>query len=191
MTESFDPKFRDLGEIFEASTKQHADRPLFGTKQAGQWLWLSYGEFRDQVERARAALAGLGVQKGDRVAVISDNRPEWAVGAYACYGLAAAYVPMYEAQRDKDWQFILDNCGAKVLFVANERIASCRCRVVESPRRVKASAIGTCAEPDPSLALERPIRSRLRRGAARSPRATRRARPWSPGGPLPLCRRRG
>ncbi|MCA9529496.1 MAG: long-chain fatty acid--CoA ligase [Myxococcales bacterium] len=123
MTESFDPKFRDLGEIFEASTKQHADRPLFGTKQAGQWLWLSYGEFRDQVERARAALAGLGVQKGDRVAVISDNRPEWAVGAYACYGLAAAYVPMYEAQRDKDWQFILDNCGAKVLFVANEDIA--------------------------------------------------------------------
>ena len=57
------------------------------------------------------------------VAVIANNSPEWAMGAYASYGLGAGYVAMYESQLDKDWKHILGDCGAKVLFVANEQIA--------------------------------------------------------------------
>jgi long-chain acyl-CoA synthetase len=119
---SSDPKFANMVQIYVHAVKKYGPRPLFGTKQRGEWKWMTYAEFARQVDALRAALADLGVGKGDRVAVISNNRPEWAVGAYAAYGLRASYVPMYEAQLPKEWKYILNDCGAKVLLVANEKI---------------------------------------------------------------------
>lgn len=119
----FQPKFESLVQLFNASTTRYADRALFGVKRDGQWQWMTYGQWGDQVRRLRTGLQKLGVQAGDRVAVIANNSPEWAVAAYATYGLGAAYVAMYESQLDKDWKHILTDCGAKVLFVANEDIA--------------------------------------------------------------------
>jgi len=99
------------------------DNPLFGQRTPdGSWNWITYREFGQAIDQARGGLASLGVSSGDRVAIISDNRPEWAVGAYATYSLGAAWVPMYEAQTQKDWQFILNDSGAKVVFVATDGI---------------------------------------------------------------------
>ncbi len=115
--------FKSLPDLFEASVARFTDNPLFGTKRAdGSWEWLSYGDFADQVAQARAGLAGLGVGSGDRVAVIADNRVEWAVGAYGTYTLGGAWVPMYEAQQAKDWQYILADSGARVVIVADDGI---------------------------------------------------------------------
>lgn len=119
---TFTPKFKTLVEIYRHSTKAFAERPLFGVKQGDTWQWLTYGEFGERVEAMRAALELLGVDKGDRVAVITNNRVEWAVAAYATYGRSAAFVPMYEAQHDSDWIHILRDCGAKVVFTADETI---------------------------------------------------------------------
>lgn len=119
---TFDPRFENLIDIYRHSTGEFRELPLFGVKQGGQWVWMTYGEFRERTDAVRARLAEFGVKKGDRVAVISNNRPEWAIGAYATYGLGAAYVPMYEAQLDKDWKYILNDCEAKVVLVANEEI---------------------------------------------------------------------
>ena len=113
--------FKSLPDLFEASVARFGDNPLFGTKQSdGTWVWMSYAEFGERVARARAGLAGLGVSSGDRVAVILDNSTEWAVGAYGTYTLGAAWVPMYEAQQSKEWQYILADSGAKVAFVADD-----------------------------------------------------------------------
>src|SRR5262249_16060278 len=116
-------QFETLTEIFERSVKAFSSRELFGEKKNGQWQWMTYSRFGQLVNDLRGGLAQYGVRTGDRVAVISNNRPEWAIAAYAAYGLGAAYVPMYEAQHADEWEFILDNCGAKVLFVPNEKIA--------------------------------------------------------------------
>ncbi|MEA2023787.1 MAG: long-chain fatty acid--CoA ligase [Actinomycetota bacterium] len=115
-------EFRNLVELYEASVTRFAENPLFGTGHADGWSWMSYHDFGEQVDFARAGLAGLGVEKGDRVAVISDNRIEWAVGAYATYGLGAAWVPMYEAQLSKEWEFIIGDSGAKIAVVADDGI---------------------------------------------------------------------
>lgn len=120
----FNPKFESLVQVFNASTSHFRDRALFGVKREGQWEWMTYGQWGDQVRRVRTGLEKLGVEAGDRVAVIANNSPEWAVAAYASYGLGAAYVAMYESQLDKDWKHILADCGAKVLFVANDEIAA-------------------------------------------------------------------
>jgi long-chain acyl-CoA synthetase len=116
----FEPRFQTLVEVLEKSTQQHASRPIFGTKKGGQWVWMTYAEFGREVARLRAALAARGVSRGDRVAIISNNRVEWAAAAYATYSAGAAFVPMYENQHPKEWEFIVNDCGAKVLFIAND-----------------------------------------------------------------------
>ncbi|MCB9707731.1 MAG: long-chain fatty acid--CoA ligase [Myxococcales bacterium] len=109
--------------LFEQAVARFPDRPLFGSKQPeGTWRWMSYAEFAKEVVAMRAALAKLGVARGDRIACISNNRYEWAAIAYATYSLGAVVVPMYEAQQSKDWQYILKDSGAKVLFVATEEL---------------------------------------------------------------------
>ncbi len=118
----FEPRFKTLIDILRGAAVEHASRPLFGTKRGGAWIWTSYAEFARQADRARGGLAGLGVQRGDRVALISNNRLEWAVVAYACYGLGAALVPMYEAQNPSEWEFIVGDCQAKVIVVATASV---------------------------------------------------------------------
>ncbi len=115
-------KFKNLVEVLEKSAKTHAERTLFGTKQGSSWKWIDYKTFKGYVDRFRAALKELGVGPGDKVAVIADNRVEWAVGCYATYGLRAAYVPMYQAQKSDEWKFILSDCEAKVVLAANQDV---------------------------------------------------------------------
>ena len=115
-------KFQTLVDIYHDAVKTFPDSPLFGTKRAGRWEWMTYLEFGKQTDALRAGLAGLGLKSGDRVAIIANNRPEWATAAYACFGLGVAFVPMYEAQLAKDWEFIVKDCGAKALIVATDAI---------------------------------------------------------------------
>jgi long-chain acyl-CoA synthetase len=114
--------FSDLVSMWERITTRYAERPLFGEKRASGWAWKSYAEVAEHVSAFRAALAALGVGPGDRVALISDNRLEWAVVAHATLGLGGAYVPMYESQTKDDWSYILRDSGAKVVFGATNEI---------------------------------------------------------------------
>jgi long-chain acyl-CoA synthetase len=116
-------KFQTLVDVYHDAVSTFPDSPLFGTKRGGQWEWMTYLEFGKQTDAFRAALSELGLKRGDRVAVIANNRPEWAIAAYACFGLGVAFVPMYEAQLPKDWEFIVKDCEAKGLIVATDAIA--------------------------------------------------------------------
>ena len=127
----FTPEFTNLVTLVSAAVERHSARPLFGTRGEGGWQWTTYREFGSLVERLRVGLANLGVRRGDRVAVISQNRLEWVVGAHAVYALGAAYVPMYEAQLDKEWQYILSDSGATVCFVASAAIEARVRRIAE------------------------------------------------------------
>jgi long-chain acyl-CoA synthetase len=120
--DNFQPRFATLVDILEHSVATYARRELFGTKKGGRWTWTTYGEFGSLVERFRGGLASLGIQRGDNVACVANNRVEWAVAAYACYTLGAAFVPMYEAQNPKEWEFIIRDCDAKALVCANETV---------------------------------------------------------------------
>ena len=110
----------NLVELGEDSCRKYHDRPLFGTKGPDGWVWTTYGEFQAIVDAFRAGLATLGVVPGDRVAIVSNNRVEWAVAAYAAYGLGATFVPLYEAQRVDEWEFILGDSEAKVVIGSRE-----------------------------------------------------------------------
>jgi long-chain acyl-CoA synthetase len=138
-------KFTNLVELFEKSVKAYAGRELFGTKKGETWTWTTYGALGQQVTDSRGGLAALGVARGDRVAIVSNNRPEWAALAYAVYGLGAAYVPMYEAQHAEEWEFIVGDCGAKVLVVATRAIYD---KVKSFPERLPELKHVVCLEGD-------------------------------------------
>ncbi|MCB9689652.1 MAG: long-chain fatty acid--CoA ligase [Alphaproteobacteria bacterium] len=109
-------KFANLVDLCRKSCEAHASRELFGTKTASGWSWITYGEFAKMVDAVRAGLAAMGVGEGDAVGMVADNRVEWAVAAYATYGLNARFVPTYEATKPSEWQFILSDCDAKVVI---------------------------------------------------------------------------
>ncbi len=114
--------YRTLVELWEKSTELHGPRELFGTKLGGVWRWITYAEFKTEVDALRAGLAALGVKPGDRIAMIAGNRVEWAAAAYATFGLSATFVPMYEAQPLEDWAFILRDCEAKVVLGSTAQV---------------------------------------------------------------------
>jgi long-chain acyl-CoA synthetase len=158
---------RNLVELAEASLATFADRPLFAERRDGAWQWITYAAWQQQVDQLRAGLAALGVQPGDRVGIVSRNSTAWATAAYATYGLGATFVPMYEAQRPEDWEFILKDCGASVVFARTVAIVSAlesaRTRVpslreviwIEGPahdaRSLAALVAGAAAHPVPAV----------------------------------------
>jgi long-chain acyl-CoA synthetase len=115
-------KFTSLVDMQIRSCETYAGNQLFGTKRNGVYQWITYAEFARRVAAFRAALVSLGVQRGDKVAAIANNSVEWAVGAYATYSIGAHYVPMYEAQLPKEWEYILNDSGAVLLLVSTEDI---------------------------------------------------------------------
>lgn len=115
-------QFSSLVDMQVRSCKDYANNKLFGTKKDGVYQWITYGQFAAMVNNFRGALALLDVKPSDKVAIIANNRVEWAVAAYATYSLGAHYVPMYESQLPKDWKYILEDSGTAVLIAANKSI---------------------------------------------------------------------
>ena len=114
--------FKTLVELWERSTERHGPRELFGSKARGAWHWITYAQFKLEVDALRAGLSSLGIGAGDRVALIAGNRVEWAAACYATFSLGATFVPMYEAQPVEDWAFILKDCEAKAVLGANAQV---------------------------------------------------------------------
>jgi long-chain acyl-CoA synthetase len=116
-----DIAFTNLVDLYLSSVERYADNPLLGERgDDGSWTWITYRQLAATIDAARGGLASLGVANGDRVAIVSNNRPQWAAGAYATYGLGAVWVPMYEAQQPKEWLYILADCAAKVVIVVDD-----------------------------------------------------------------------
>ena len=115
-------EYETLVEMFENSREEHASKPYMGVKESGSYEWITYREFGEMVDACRGGLADLGVDRGDTVAIIADNCPQWAAAAHATYGRAARFCPMYEDQSTKDWRYILEDSEAKVVIVADDEI---------------------------------------------------------------------
>ncbi|MDA8124233.1 MAG: long-chain fatty acid--CoA ligase [Deltaproteobacteria bacterium] len=113
----------NLVAFLENAVAEHPERPLFGTKNGqGVYEWTTYGEIGRRVDDLRAGLANLGIGRGDAVGIIANNRTEWAIAAYATYGLGARFVPMYESELPRVWRYIVTDSAVKALFVSTPEI---------------------------------------------------------------------
>lgn len=113
----------NLVEMFEESVCKHGDNRMFGAKAPdGTYRWVTYREVAKRVDNLRGGLAQCGIKKDDAVGLIANNRIEWAVAAFAAYGLGARFIPMYESELPHIWKYIIADAGVRVLFVARQPI---------------------------------------------------------------------
>jgi long-chain acyl-CoA synthetase len=114
----------NLVEMFEDSVARFGGNLWMGTKNKAKdgYDWVTYDQVGKRIADLRGGLTHLGIQKGDAVGIIANNRVEWAVACYATYSLAGRYVPMYEAELEKTWRYIVEDAAVRVLFVSKPEI---------------------------------------------------------------------
>jgi len=95
------------------------DRPVaLRSRQEGRWVDLGYRELADRVRDLSLGLTELGVGPGDRVAILSENRPEWAIADYACLTARCTSVPIYPTLPAKQTEYILRDAGAVAILAS-------------------------------------------------------------------------
>jgi long-chain acyl-CoA synthetase len=108
-----------LNDIFSAIVGRDLECVMM-VRKTEQWAPISARELSLAVVRTAKALSAWGIKKGDRVAILSENRPEWAIADFACLRLGAVVVPIYATLTNQQVAYILSDSGAKVVFVSTE-----------------------------------------------------------------------
>ena len=88
-------------------------------KRGGRWVDIGYREMAEQVQDLSIGLQELGVRPGDRVAILSENRPEWAIADYACLAARCTDVPIYPTLPSRQAQYILRDSGSVAILVSS------------------------------------------------------------------------
>src|SRR3954466_9504830 len=88
-------------------------------RKDGTWHIISAREVYTRVCHTARYLQSCGIQKGERVAIIAENRPEWAIADFACQLLGVVDVPIYPTLTSEQMQFILKDSGTKLAFVSS------------------------------------------------------------------------
>ena len=110
-----------LISMFEASIQQHGSKPALAHKpKGGTYQDISYTQLGESVDAFSKGLSTLGVQKDDRVALLSENRPEWAITDFGSLKAGAVTVPMFSTLTAAQVSYILKDSGAKIICVSTE-----------------------------------------------------------------------
>ncbi|WP_234027193.1 long-chain fatty acid--CoA ligase [Erythrobacter sp. KY5] len=112
----------NLVELFLKRADEKTDAPFLGRKQDGEWKTQSWREVADQICLLAESLRHLGLSDGDRVALVSENRPEWCIADIAIMAAGCVSVPTYITNTERDHAHILDNSGARAVIVSTEKL---------------------------------------------------------------------
>jgi len=115
-------KAKNLITLFFDRADAMGDKPFLWAKNGGVYHARSWKEVAADVARLRAALKSLGVRPGDRVALVSENRPEWLICDLGIMAAGAISVPTYTTNTKRDHLHILDNSGAKGVIVSGPKL---------------------------------------------------------------------
>jgi long-chain acyl-CoA synthetase len=109
--------------MFFTRAREKGDAPFLWTKAGGEWRALSWREASQDVARLAAALKRLGLVRGDRVMLVSENRPEWLIADLAIMAAGCISVPAYTTNTERDHGHIMDDSGARAVIVSNQKLA--------------------------------------------------------------------
>jgi long-chain acyl-CoA synthetase len=111
--------------LFDILQKQKDEFPLadaLAGKENGVWRKYSTKEFYSTAESVSYGLLSLGLKKDDKIAIISNNRPEWNILDMGALQVGVVDVPIYPTLSQSEFKFILNDCGAKLIFVSDETL---------------------------------------------------------------------
>jgi len=115
----------DVRRSFDILTHQIGTAPksdALAAKLDGQWVPISSQQVQDQANLVSLGLVSLGLKRGDKVAIISMNRPEWLLADFGIAQIGATSVPMYPSITVEDYKYIFTDAGVRAVFVADQKL---------------------------------------------------------------------
>lgn len=112
-----------LPAMFFDRTGEMGDRAMLAAKRDGDWRHVTAAEARTAAAALAAGLRSLGVAPGDRIALLSESRPEWMIADVAIMATGAISVPLYVTNKVADHRHVLEDCGAKGAVVSGQALA--------------------------------------------------------------------
>ena len=113
----------NLVTMFFDQAERRGDRPFLWRKTDGQWQSISWRAAAEQVASLAASLKSLGILPGDRVVLVSENRPEWCIADLGIMAAGAITVPTYVTNTERDHVHIIENSGARAAIVSTAKLA--------------------------------------------------------------------
>ncbi|WP_324261730.1 long-chain fatty acid--CoA ligase [Altererythrobacter sp. H2] len=114
----------NLVQLFLQRADEGGDRPFLGAKRDGAWQTISWREAADRVCLLAESLRAIGLNAGDRVMLVSENRPEWCLADLAIMAAGCVTVPTYTTNTERDHAHILDNSGSRAVIVSTEKLSA-------------------------------------------------------------------
>ncbi len=116
-------RFENLVDMFFARAREQGDKPFLWAKQGGAWQSTSWRAAAAQVASLAAGLRKIGLGQGDRVMLVSENRPEWCISDLAIMAAGCVTVPTYTTNTTRDHTHIIENSGARAVIVSDAKLA--------------------------------------------------------------------
>ncbi len=113
----------NLVALFLARADELGARPFLLAKRQGEWRATSWAEAARQVCLIAEALRAMGLSAGDRVMLVSENRPEWCLADLGIMAAGCVTVPAYTTNTERDHLHILENSGARAVIVSDAKLA--------------------------------------------------------------------
>ncbi|MEK0085448.1 AMP-dependent synthetase/ligase [Benzoatithermus flavus] len=113
----------NLVAMFQRSAARRGEAPFLWAKRDGAYRPWSWAKVKDEAERLARALAQMGVERGDRVLIVSENRPEWCIADLAILMAGAVTVPAYTTNTVEDHAFLLAHSEAKAVICSGRQLA--------------------------------------------------------------------
>ncbi|KHK89736.1 AMP-dependent synthetase/ligase [Novosphingobium malaysiense] len=113
----------NLVSLFLKRAEARGDAPMLWAKQDGQWVSISWAEAARRVCLLADSLRRLGLEPGDRVLIVAENRPEWCLADLAIMAAGCVTVPTYTTNTTRDHVHILENSGARAAIVSSAKLA--------------------------------------------------------------------
>ena len=122
MSLNFD-QFNSIVSLFHHQVKLFQDKPYLWKKIDGKYTSLSWQQVREQVDSIAKGLRNLGILNGDRVVILSENRPEWQIADLAIMSIGAISVPAYTTSTTSDYSHIINHSEARCIIIASHSLA--------------------------------------------------------------------
>ena len=128
---------RNLVDLFEKSAAKGGEKPFLWGKVDGSYRSWSWTTVHDRVHRLAKALRSKGLKPGDRVLLVSENRPEWPIVDLAVLRAGGVTVPAYTTNTEDDHLHLLTDSGAAFVVVSNDKLAKSLLPAIEKAGSVK------------------------------------------------------
>jgi len=112
---------KTVADLAPLAAERHAQLSAVTYKDdSGQWVTKTYSEVGDIVRRLALGLLALGIEKGDKVSILANTRPEWTYFDFAALSVGAVVVPIYQTNSPDECQYVLENSDAKAVVVEDD-----------------------------------------------------------------------